>query len=285
MNEERIQKLEARLPKPLGSKPNQHCKDFEEFISKEPSQEVVRATPEPEYQPVNAIVAFIDVLGTRALMKRITPENAVETTKTLLGIRKVFKEKFSSFQDDVSESSLMIISDSFVLSARKEDETFSKVVEFLAHCQYYCLVEHGIVIRGAISTGEIIGGKIEKDVIIGPAFIDAHELEMENAIFPRIVIDPRIEADKEESYRRVAKKIAVDKDGIRYIDFTAVENVNMALIKERAEKSRKGLNPDTKLGILQKWDWLLTFLDQKERGCLNCCKPEPTLNPQKKESQ
>jgi hypothetical protein len=235
--------------------------------------QIIAEKPEVGFQPIEAIVAFVDVLGTSALMESITQENATEITNKINGIRDIFSNKFIDFQKQMPESNLMIISDSYVISVPKEPDAFSKLITMLAECQHDCLVKHSEILRGAISAGAIIGGKIEKNVIIGPAFIKAHKLEMQNAIFPRIVIDSQI--DKTLYPEGEDLPIASDKDGIQYIDFMKSSFADMENVKEKTKIGRSKVGTDT--NKLQKWNWLLTFLEQKANGCLDCCKPNSTM--------
>jgi hypothetical protein len=165
----------------------------------------------------------------------------------------------------------MIISDSFVISVPYESNVFHELILFLARFQYTCLVEYAEPMRGAVSVGNMLKGIGER--IIGPAFIRAHKIEMENAIFPRIIVDKNIIDDSNLCPQITSLPIVLDKDGLRYIDFMATNNADMNSIRQQAAKRRSEFEFDEKkLKILQKWDWLYTFLDQKEKGCLDCCK-------------
>jgi len=232
-----------------------------------------RITDAPVVKPEikKAIVAFVDMLGTSALMEDIKEENAEKVYGTITGIAELFQDKFNDFSRIYADSKCMIISDSFVISVPYEPEAFNALVLFLADFQHRCLVSYAEAMRGAVSVGNLLVGRDNK--IIGPAFIRAHKIEKENAIFPRIVVDKRIVEDKELCPQTLGLPIALDKDGVRYVDFMAAGDADMSSVKEQTARRRLEFEKDDrKLKILQKWDWLQTFLEQKSNACVDCCK-------------
>jgi hypothetical protein len=233
------------------------------------SPETSKEIPDVPFQPIEAIVAFIDVLGTSALMRSITASNAKEIGDKIIGIKDLFACKFGILQQQIPKSKLMVISDSFVISTPKEADAFSSLIKMLAECQHDCLLNHSEILRGAVATGSIIGGVNDPNVIIGPAFIKAHELETKNAIFPRIVIDRAILSDNAICPLDAKLPLALDKDGLKYIDFTATMDVDLKGIKEKISAGSLQAGGDIKK--LQKWHWLKTFLEQKTNSCLDCC--------------
>ena len=222
------------------------------------------------FQPIEAIVAFIDILGTSSLMRSITPENATQVASKILGIKKLFEEEFAALKTEIPSSKLMVISDSFVISIPKEPDPFQKLIYMLAQCQYACLMSHNEIIRGAVAAGAIIGGKNDPTTIIGPAFIKAHDLETKNAIFPRIVVDAGIVEDSDICQGDARLPLVLDKDGFKYIDFLYGNDADFDAIKGKISDGRAKTKTDAK--NLQKWHWLNTFLEQKTNACLDCCR-------------
>lgn len=241
-----------------------------EQIIAEPTAEIISETPQVPFKPIEAIVAFIDVLGTSSLMRSITPENATDIVHKILGIKILFEEHFAVLKAEVPSSKLMVISDSFVVSIPKESDPFQKLIFMLAQCQYACLVNYEEIIRGAIAAGSIIGGKDDPATIIGPAFINAHDLETKNAIYPRIVVDSGIIEDEAICPVDTRLPLVLDKDGLRYIDFMSGDDADPNAIKAKVTGGYSTAKKDTKK--LQKWHWLKTFLEQKTNACMDCCK-------------
>lgn len=250
---------------------NSDISRFKKFIDLDINADDVEKV---ELKPIEAIVAFVDILGTSALMKSLTDKNALEIIEKITGIKNIFEAHFADLKQDFSSSNLMIISDSYVISIEKKQDAFKALLDMLASCQYDCLVKHGEILRGGVAMGAIIGGRRTDNAIIGPAFIAAHELEVKNVIFPRIVIDERIVKDKMLFAKNLP--IVLDKDGLRYLDFASVKNVDMndlhVKIQEECKKLLKASKKKDNLKIRQKWNWLNTYWEQKQRMTLNCCK-------------
>lgn len=266
--------LVSALDENLKKDGTENVDGLEKFIST-PSQASIAETPQVPLKPIEAIVAFIDVLGTTDLMKKMSQDNVLEITTKIIGIKDLFVKHFGTLKRDLPTSKLMVISDSFVISIPKEEDAFSSLISMLAKCQYSCLTNHTEILRGAISTGAIIGGVADSNVIIGPAFIKAHNLENKNAIFPRIVIDKDIIDDRNICPVTTKLPLAQDKDGLRYIDFTEIPGVDLNDVNARIKTGSSLVGNDT--GKLQKWHWLRTFLEQKTNACIDCCKPRSVI--------
>lgn len=88
-------------------------------------------------------------------------------------------------------------SDCMVLSFSDKDQTDSKIswynlilniIGILQDFAYKMLC-HGFLVRGAITSGKLFH---ERGVVLGPALIEAYELESKRAIIPRILITDEI---------------------------------------------------------------------------------------------
>ena len=252
---------------------NSDTAGFQKFIDSDINVDEVEKF---EFKTIEAIVAFVDILGTSALMKSLSDDNAEEIINKITGIKEIFKNHFATLGKDFESSNLMIISDSYVISIEKKADAFEALLKMLASCQYECLVRYGEALRGGISAGVIIGGHKDRSAIIGPAFINAHELEEKNVIYPRIVIDETILNDT--VFFTDNLPIISDKDGLMYLDFATTENFDIetmcAKIQEGCQKLLETPKNPNNLKARQKWNWLHTFGEQKKRKCLNCCKEQ-----------
>ena len=97
------------------------------------------------------------------------------------------------------------------------------------------LYSHGVAVRGAVSFGP--GTKLSEDEVVGVGLVKAHRIEAEEAVFPRVVLDPEIlpwvhrvllgdEVDDSVRQRRarnvmdvMAEHLWPDSDGYVFIDF------------------------------------------------------------------
>lgn len=88
----------------------------------------------------------------------------------------------------------IVISDSVIItleSVEDNDVNLSNFRDFLLSINYIQirLAAEDIWIRGAITYGDTFN---KDNQIVGPAYIDAYVLEGQKAIFPRIIIDPKL---------------------------------------------------------------------------------------------
>lgn len=143
----------------------------------------------------NHLVAYVDVLGFKNIVMGIRGNKheqgkflrnyLIDATKKAREIKAV-KEKSSIGLD------IKIISDTFFFSIPTES---SELVYSLAHLvvavgflQSY-LSSKGIWTRGAICYGELIR---DLDNLVGPALIESHLLESNDAVYPRVILDTRL---------------------------------------------------------------------------------------------
>jgi len=136
-------------------------------------------------------IAFLDVLGFKNMVfsqskRRI--EEYFGLVKHVTGYLEGIKSK--------QELKSIIISDSVILSipfGHDESENFSNLRHLcvaIAKIQY-TLAKKNIWLRGAISSGESYFNHYE-NLVVGPAYVNAYELEENQAINPRVIIDNKI---------------------------------------------------------------------------------------------
>lgn len=128
----------------------------------------------------NYIVAFIDVLGTKAKYYKKKDECLEELWLITHFIKKEIYGKKIIFRT---------FSDNFFIGiecSNEESKAFNELCNILGNLSYRCLTSGGILIRGAISKGTM---HIDDNIILGDALIRAYSLESSCAIYPRIIID------------------------------------------------------------------------------------------------
>jgi hypothetical protein len=127
------------------------------------------------------------------------------------------------------------------------------------------LLALGILIRGGISRGRAVHAD---DILYGEGMINAYNLESKAAIYPRIVIDPKLVLEIESGYR--AAFLAQDVDGLWFIDPFSMGivsgNVDALLedghdphevsLKSLGKKIDHELSQLSDVGQLAKWNWL-----------------------------
>jgi len=179
-----------------------------------------------------SIVTFIDILGFREFVE----ENISNPTK----VKKVL-EIFYRVNKPVSalpiKPKVIVFSDSVVRiiniyresNKKIQTDTLYQEILNLAWIQGHLflelegtLVERGILIRGAVTLGKIVADEYKYNgekgnMLFGPAFNQAYDLESKVAIYPRIIIDPILFDlfEKEE----VEKLLLDTGDGILFINY------------------------------------------------------------------
>lgn len=142
------------------------------------------------------IVAFIDILGFKALVKET--QQSIHSQAKITNIKDAFDLIYSILKEhytpeEIEKVKCSTFSDCIVLSfpARQTNSLFFSLLP-LIWLQAQLAWNHNILLRGAITVGDIYH---ENDMVFGPAMIEAYELESTKAIYPRIILDPKIEVE------------------------------------------------------------------------------------------
>jgi hypothetical protein len=208
-------------------------------------------------------VAFIDILGFGALVRRLGTEPALHANLHH-ALARIRHYKDSSMQKDTVQSKLQVsvFSDSIVISGPSDD--LHSVIWSAIHLQ--CdLLALGILVRGGISRGRTAHAE---DILYGEGMLDAYHLESKAAIYPRIIIDPKLINEIEPGYR--AAFLAQDGDGLWFIDpfSMGIQPGNADALLEDGydphEESLKWLGKKidrellglSDVGQVAKWNWL-----------------------------
>lgn len=178
----------------------------------------------------NRICVFLDFLGfrehiTRAVddpkhVKRISAAFACVNSHLKQGLSGLKSRRLSQYSDCVTIS-------------YKIDES-SSAYYLLSELQdlQVDLAGRGFLVRGGITVGQLVH---DADQLYGPAQVKAFELESQEAIYPRIVVDeqvieiarqrpaPHHSADDEEGY--VRNIVYQDFDQRLYIDYTKEKSI------------------------------------------------------------
>ena len=232
-----------------------------------------------------AIVTFIDILGFSYLINRADAEainrvlDAVEKSTSPLILDKETKN------DDHAE--VLSFSDSIVRIRKIETTTnkeypmgllFEELISLVdAQAE---LIDFDIIIRGGVSIGDIF---ISDGRVFGPGLIEAYELESKYALYPRIIIDPRLIQEHKTNKLLKAKWHSVKDeleilggllkqgdDGMWFIDYaTAIEQelnepeMYPTFLRRHREVILSGAKSHAKLNsVLRKFVWMANYHNQ-----------------------
>lgn len=244
----------------------------------------------------DCIVTFIDILGFKNLVAKRSAADIQEIVDLVQrhassGDKTSAKEDDTDLNDELPWTRTIFFSDS-VVRIRPFDGNFREGPLFyelidLVHAQAE-LVRRGIFIRGGLTVGKLYH---KDDVMFGPAMVQAYELELKFANYPRIVIDPTTIAalktddrlrnedhDLEEELSYVRKLLRLGEDGLHYVDYLGAFREEMddycaypnflAQVKEHivanAATSREIL------GVLQKYLWSARYLNATAKRFQDC---------------
>jgi hypothetical protein len=191
-----------------------------------------------EYQ--QSFVAFLDILGFRKMV--IDSQNNQEILKILvdsLSICGAFpsgaKEATgSSGQRRAISIQSRFFSDTLVFFLQEKPEDIAQLFLMIRYLQDR-LWEKGLCLRGAITLGGMYWeDSKDLNITVGPGLIEAHKLESEIAIYPRIIVseelytyinNKNIKADPFGGGLRAQKPDALlkdyikqDADGVHFLD-------------------------------------------------------------------
>jgi hypothetical protein len=232
----------------------------------------------------NRIVAYIDILGFRALLDETVAKDGTDDQKRIdevirayTSIREIWDldEKSAALSASTYNSKkVTIFSDSIVVSfmAEEPSEVFFTLLEI--KWLIMRLLNHKILCRGAVALGKLIH---QDEYIFGPALVEAYTLESKVALYPRVILDRNIidtatafnslhhTSRQEREY--VESLLEKDSDGMYYIDYFFKAQSELddpeydfpAYIENLSSIIRKGLMGSvhhTKADLRIKYSWM-----------------------------
>ena len=189
-----------------------------------------------------SIVAFLDILGFKNKVMQSDKDNGVikilvDSLKICSGIstggKKVTQGEGGERKIDFQSR---FFSDSVVFFVRDSPADISHLFLVIRYLQDE-LWKKGLCVRGAITIGNMywpLRQNGEKDITLGNALIEAHELESTCAIYPRIVLSDKAYEYISESncvaypfglFGQLKDYILKDEAGIYYMDLLH-KNIN-----------------------------------------------------------
>ncbi|MYE88784.1 hypothetical protein F4X33_07310 [Candidatus Poribacteria bacterium] len=238
---------------------------------------------DPNYE--ECIVTFIDILGFRAHLHEKT---AAEIQKILEIFRWVSEpyddsELTDSFEPRFASGVAMEVISDAVVRARtihteiKDGALFQEILD-LIHIQAEC-VNHGILIRGALTIDYVHVGQKLQGPIFGKGLVSASQMEKTEAIYPRIVIDDRVldrfshdrslwKEDHSELQEKefVADLLKTDEAGLSFIDYLYVTKSEVAddssyleFLNHHKKLIERGLSTHDSRNVRRKYIWLKNY--------------------------
>lgn len=132
--------------------------------------------------PREYIVAFIDILGSSQILM---DDDDVTVRNYLSGMEQLY-----TYTTDYVANGIKMFSDNILIySEDVTSEGIETVIFSVARIQWSVMKASGLFIRGGIVMGRLDKIPDEStDCIIGKAVVEAHLLESQTAIYPRVVV-------------------------------------------------------------------------------------------------
>jgi hypothetical protein len=175
------------------------------------------------------LITYIDILGFRELVEKKDPNfiskairEVRDVTTPSVHVNKYKKENYVNFSD------LIVHSVPFVENS-DDWKPFEIVVNQVKHIALVqaVLIERSLLVRGAITIGAM---ERSYGVLFGPGLISAYELERDQALFSRIVVDAGLFKTLEQNrlldgtnydqlIKQLSKCLKRDDDGVVFVDY------------------------------------------------------------------
>jgi len=242
---------------------------YDEWLDKAEKEPAPKAI---QKKYTNKLIAYIDVLGIKQLIADNRKGKEHIAIDKIEEMRKIVSTS-SDISDSIEDFNYLHISDSFVFVC--EPKSVISLIELLSTIQTRIINECNFLLRGAITIGDTI---IREDgkFIIGPAYIQAFQLQEDDAIYPRIIADKSVVKQLikqlNKSNESIDKYLQQDSDKEYFVDYIKVymdrEELKKTDIKItlRRENIFSYLNndfdkyyEDNNHNISQKYGWTIQY--------------------------
>jgi hypothetical protein len=177
------------------------------------------------------VVTYIDILGFRELIHEKSPGAISRAIRHVRDVTVPDADKLKFDRENYVNFSDLIVHTVPVHSKSNREKPWGIVsheIRYIAMVQAV-LIEKDILLRGTITIGEI---ERSYGVLFGPGLIAAYELERDQAVYPRIVVDHRLtqalrsvpllrhrHRGYEDEMKVLSDVIRRDDDGVIFVDY------------------------------------------------------------------
>ena len=196
-----------------------------------------------------SLLAFIDVLGFKKKVDKSTKNGEYvdaiyELLRVYHRVTQIINEGKTAPTVEMTKLRGTSFSDNIVISLPgMNDKVFNSFVHVVTYFQWETIDYHSFL-RGAIVFGEICH---RKELIFGPAVIEAYEMERKTAVWPRVIVDPQLINLLSEENKQYVFDITLSKDSneLPFVDY--LRYIFLSKVTEEAESTNTlpwDLTPD-----------------------------------------
>lgn len=237
-------------------------------------------------------IAYLDLLGVSDRLYSDDHQNFIDELKKAYKYAFYLMKENDTPIDPLRHMKYRVFSDNIVMAVKCGDDEHNKdilacLILLLSTLQAHLLEGYHIPLRGAVCRGEINfvdeeanyfddlseddvdQEKVSMQFVIGSALPRLYKIESKFAIYPRIILDDCIVEDAKKSVNP-GIEIVKDFDGrymINYFFYYDMFYQNhlsnlVNFIDTKIDELKKLVGRDvSKMGVLQKYEWIKTKLD------------------------
>ena len=263
----------------------------ERLFNKVTKEDYIKKRMSESDQYSKGYVAFLDLMGFKEMCRNY-PCQEIKSIINDIGLLEIdFREAkaIPLSEEIVKRTNIKLVSDSIIITTPNDDYGLLCII-------YYCaflhirLLKYRTLLRGGIAFGEYY---CDDNTVFGPALAEAHDIESNISVYPRVVVSDYIVAHLKETkcfegnnaYALVEKykkptsinSISTEirtltefaEDGCLYVDyFNAIEK----MLLRRNEEKQKAIESfiremlescKTKPKVLSKYKWLSEYYTRK----------------------
>jgi len=199
-------------------------------------------------------VAFIDTLGFKQRITKISHEEAVEVIRQFnQSIYNIWRDMGLNNDDTIKGRTF---SDSVIVHSQQDSkEELEKIIKFLIRIYKESIIQCDLPLRGGLAIGNfddiqaVEFDNLQKGLLVGTAFIDAYLLESDNGIKgSKLLFGQEINLKIERQLSGFeTKKVKVDKNGRNIYELKWGDLIYLT------ERNYEALNKFIELGSKSKW--------------------------------
>lgn len=195
------------------------------------------------------IVAFVDILGFSEMVK-----NDCENKNGGLKFFQILRD-INLRTKEINDCDITQFSDSVIFSLPLSIDNYVRMIDILSSYQYE-LLYNSIVCRGAIAYGKHYK---EQEFMFSQALIEAYQLEMTEAKYPRIIVSRNLL----DFFRPCLKKlegVLKERDGYYFVDYFHISHKDeIKAVLDSLSENIMNYN----MNIKEKYYWLFEYWEFK----------------------
>lgn len=196
------------------------------------------------YNYTDHLVVYLDILGFGETIRRLKKESDIAKLLESLNRAQAIAEQYSTSYSQGKALRHFAFSDTIILTSAQPSSATAVTISYVTYLQAVMALR-GQFLRGAA----VVGKHYQHDhgaILLGPAYLKAHEMEQKSAIWARVLIDASTLADHSPALKVVDRHNLINldfpivraQDGMLFTDYLFQQFFFAAFAKWRSPKNR-----------------------------------------------